>query len=87
MDFFELNEFVKEENPGKKIEYDFPKETHRHYEIMMHEGKPNPHHHVECRAVQVKVEGKSPYIQRLTSPHRLTIPLEHMQAILKEVIS
>lgn len=86
MNLFELTEFLKEQNPGKTIDFIFPKETHRHYEIMMNEGKPNPNHHVECGSVQINIEGKDPYIQRLTAPHRLTISLEHMQNILKEVL-
>jgi len=86
MDLFELQDFLKKEYEGKEIKFSFPPETHRIYEIVLTDGKPNPEHHIECRAVNVLIEGESPYIQKLTSPHRLTITHEHMLYILKETI-
>lgn len=86
MDLFHLQEHLKKENPEKKVTFEFPLSTHRIYEIVMSDGKPNPNHHVECQSVNVVIEGKEPYIERLTSPHRLTISREHMQEIIKQVL-
>jgi len=86
MDLIELAEFLSSENPGKQIQFAFPIECHRFYEIVMTDGKPNPEHHIECRSAQVLIEDKDPYFQKLSSPHRLTVSYEHIKELLNEVI-
>ena len=86
MDIFDLQEFLKRQYPEKQVSFAFPPATHRIYELVMTDGKPNPNHHVECNAVQVLIDGKDPYIEKLTAPHRLTISHEQMKIILKEVL-
>jgi len=85
MDLIALDEHLKKHNPEKKIEYSFPLETIRFLEIVLSEGKANPEHHIETRHVLVNVEGKEPWIEPLTSPHRLTVTHEHMKTIIKEI--
>lgn len=85
MDLFDLDDHLKTNNPGKKIEFSFPLECQRFLEIVLTNGKANPEHHIECRSVQVLIEGKEPYIEKLTSSHRLTVTHDHMQTIIKEI--
>ena len=82
MNLFQVEDFFKSTYPGKNISLDFPKECHRQYEIMMTDGKPNPHHHIECRHVMVTVEGMSP-MKVPIAPHRMTPTHKEMMDLLK----
>ena len=83
MNFFELQDFIKESYPGKEAKYSFTVECHRTYEIVMTEGKPNPIHHIECRKVKVEIEGEPVRFYPI-QPHRMTITHEQMKLVLSE---
>lgn len=83
MNLIEVEEFFKTTYPGKEIKMGFPKECHRSYEIMMTDGKPNPHHHIECRHVMVTVEGM-PSVKVPIAPHRFTPIHNEMVNIIKD---
>jgi len=83
MDLFELQDFVKASFPEKEATYSFPVESHRCYEIMMTDGKPNPQHHLECRKVLVKIDGEPDKYYPI-KPHRMCLTTEQIILALQE---
>lgn len=83
MNLFQTQDFFEQLYPGKNISYNFPKECHRQYEIIMTDGKPNPHHNVECHHVMAIVDGMPP-MKVSIAPHRFTHTHEEMMNLLKE---
>jgi len=82
MDFFQVQDFMKQMHPGKEIKYCFDQKCHRVYELVITDGKANPIHHVENNKVRVDVEGMaSVYVPII--PHRETYIHEAMLELIK----
>ena len=86
MDFFQLQDFMKQMHQGKEIKYYFDQKCHRFYEMVLTDGKFNPVHHVESNKVRVDVEGMdSIYVPIM--PHREVYSHEDMLKFIKDASS
>lgn len=81
MDFFQLQDFITQMNPGKKISYEFDEKCHRVHELIYTDGVPNPVHHIENNRVKVTVDSQEPkYISIM--PHRECATWEYMKEMI-----
>ena len=81
MDFYELQDFFKQMNPGKSIGYEFDEKCHRVHELIYTDGVPNPVHHIENDKVKVAVEGQKPTYVKIM-PHRECATWDHMKKLI-----
>lgn len=81
MNLYEAQEFFKQANPGKKIDFDFDEKCHRFNELVMTDGLPNMVHHIECNKVKVTIEGQNSVYVPIQS-HRLGITWKTMLDML-----
>jgi hypothetical protein len=82
MNFFQVQDFMKQMYPGKDIQFDFDDKCHRFYELVMTDGVANPVHHCECNKVKVMVEGMDPIYVPI-APHRLAFEHNYMCDVLQ----
>lgn len=81
MDLFEAQDFFTKAFPGKNIDFEFDENCHRFNEIVLTDGKPNLHHHIEHHNVKVSIEGNDPVYVPI-EPHRETCTWAYMKNLI-----
>lgn len=78
MDYFQVQEFFQQANPGKQISYDFDDQCIRQIESIYTDGKMHIVNHVQYQKVKVSVEGMSPVYVPI-APHRMLVTAANLK--------
>lgn len=80
MDIYELRETLQHKYPTKAITFMLTPQCHAKYEVEMKEGKiHHTNHALECKKVEVHIEGMNPYVQDLSLIHRENVDYAHLK--------
>ena len=78
MNYFEVQDFVKQIYPNQNISIDFDEKCIRFIETTYTDGIPNVWHHFEYNKVKVTVDGVNQFYLNII-PHRITSDWKQMK--------